>query len=291
MNGEVGYADRNVVMKRGVELNDDSRRAAARDTAAPATELTHEAYEAGLARLHVELARLQQWVVASGARICVLIEGRPGAGMSDAIDALTTHANRRIVRVVALPRPTERERGQMGLQRFVPCLPTAGEIVIFDGSWYSRAGIDRATGQYSVEEAGMLLQIVPLMEQAIVMSGVQLLKYWLEVSQKEQVRRLRQRIADRRKNWSASDVTSPGRWFELSRARDAIFAASDSDYAPWFVARGDDGKRARLNMISHLLGQIPYESVPRARVRVPAAPDAGGYREPDYAYRYVEERY
>jgi len=278
-------------MKRGAEPNDDRCRAAARDTAASALELTQEAYEAGLARLHVELARLQQWVVASGARICVLIEGRPGAGMCDAIDALTMHANRRIFRVVALPRPTERERSQMCLQRFVPHLPTAGELVIFDGSWYSRAGIDRATGQYGIEEAGMLLQVVPLMEQAIVMSGVQLLKYWFEVSQKEQVRRLRQRLADRRKDWSTSEVTSPGRWFELSRARDAIFAATDTDYAPWFVARGDDGRRARLNMISHLLGQIPYESVPRARVRVPTTPDPDGYREPDYAYRYVEERY
>jgi polyphosphate kinase len=277
-------------MKRVTERNDDTRRAAARYAAASATELTQQAYETGLARLHVELAKLQQWVVASGARICVLIEGRPGAGMSDAIDALTTHADRRVFRVVALPQPAERERRQMCLQRFMPHLPTAGELVIFDGSWYGRAGIDRATGQYSVEEAGMLLQVVPLMEQAIVKSGVQLLKYWLEVSQKEQVRRLRQRIADRRRN-STFDVTSPGRWFELSRARDAIFAASDTDYAPWFVARGDDGKRARLNMISHLLGEIPYESVPRARVRVPTTPDAGGYREPDYAYRYVEERY
>jgi polyphosphate kinase 2 (PPK2 family) len=278
-------------MKRVTDRKDDKCRVAAGNGAASATDLTENEYEAGLARLQVELTRLQRWVTYGGAKICVLIEGRPTAGRRDTIDALTRHASRRVFRVVALPEPTERERSQMYLQRFIPHLPAAGELVIFDGTWYGRAGIDRGMGQCSADEAGMVLQIVPLIEQAIVSSGVLLLKYWLELTQAEQARRLRQRVADRRISCSTVDLTSLGRWFELSRARDAIFAASDTEYAPWFVARCDHDRRARLNVISHLLGRIPYESVPQARVRLPATPDAGGYREPDYSFRYVEERY
>ena len=257
----------------------------------PAPQLTPGDYEAGLARLHIELAKLQHWVVETGAKICVLFEGRPGAGKRDIIKAITEHATRRVFQVVTLPEPTAREKSQMCLQRYIPHLPAAGEVVIFDGTWYGRAGIERALGQCTAEEASKVLATVPLVERAIVDSGVRLLKYWLEVTQVELARRLRQRIADPRVICTDYDLSSFRRWFEFSRARDALLAATDTDYAPWFVARSDDARRTRLNVISHLLSAVPYEGAPRTRPRLPASPEPDGYSEPQYAYRYVEERY
>ena len=237
--------------------------------------------------------KLQRWVQATGAKIVIVFEGRDGAGKGGTIKALTERVSPRVFRVVALPAPTRRERSQMYLQRYVPHLPAAGEIVIFDRSWYNRAGVERVMGLCTEEEAREFLKAVPLVEQAVVDSGVILLKYWLEVSPDEQTRRLKQRIHDGRKIWKLSDMDlkSYSRWFDYSRARDEMFAASDTGFAPWFVVRSDDKKRARLNLIRHLLERIPYEEVPRKPVKLPKRQKPHGYRDPKYPYKYVEERF
>ncbi|KWR77540.1 polyphosphate kinase 2 [Cupriavidus sp. IDO] len=250
-------------------------------------------YSKHLFALHVELVKLQQWVQARGVKVCVVFEGRDGAGKGGTIKALTERVSPRVFRVIALPAPTDREKSQMYVQRYLPHLPAAGEIVIFDRSWYNRAGVERVMGFCTEEQADEFLRAVPLVERAIVHSGVILIKYWLEVGPEEQTRRLEDRIHDGRKIWKLSDMDlrSYSRWYDYSRARDAMFAASDTDYAPWHVVNSNDKRRARLNIISHLLAQIPYEEVERKQVKLPARQKAGGYREPDYPYRYVEERF
>jgi len=250
-------------------------------------------YDKELRRLHVELVKLQQWVVHKGLKVCVVFEGRDGAGKGGTIKAITERVSPRVFRVVALPAPTEREKSQMYMQRYVPHLPAAGEIVIFDRSWYNRAGVERVMGFCTEEQVQGFLKAVPLVEKAIVDSGVILIKYWLEVSPEEQTRRLEARIQDGRKLWKLSpmDLLSYSRWFEYSRARDDMFAATDSDFAPWFVARSDDKRRARLNIISHLLAHIPYKKARRAKVKLPKRQKAGKYREPDYPYKLVPERF
>jgi polyphosphate kinase 2 len=194
---------------------------------------------------------------------------------------------------VALPAPTDREKSQMYVQRYIQHFPAAGEVVIFDRSWYNRAGVERVMGFCSDEQARNFLKAVPLVERAMVDSGIILLKYWLEVSPDEQTRRLADRIDDGRKTWKLSpmDLKSYSRWYDYSRARDEMFAATDTGFAPWFVARSDDKKRARLNIITHLLSRVPYKDAPRDKVKLPKRQKASGYREPDYAYKYVEERY
>lgn len=250
-------------------------------------------YSKQLFALHVELVKLQQWVQAHGIKVCVVFEGRDGAGKGGAIKALTERVSPRVFRVIALPAPTDREKSQMYVQRYLPHLPAAGEIVIFDRSWYNRAGVERVMGFCTEAQADEFLRAVPLVERAILHSGVILIKYWLEVGQEEQTRRLQDRIHDGRKIWKLSDMDlrSYSRWYDYSRARDAMFAASDTDYAPWHVVNSNDKRRARLNIISHLLAQIPYEEVERKQAKLPARQKAGGYREPDYPYRYVEERF
>ena len=259
---------------------------------APA-KLKTSAYEQELRRLHVELVKLQQWVQATGAKICIVFEGRDGAGKGGTIKAITERVSPRVFRVVALPAPTEREKSQMYLQRYVPHLPAAGEIVIFDRSWYNRAGVERVMGFCSEDEARSFLHGVPLVEEAIVRSGVKLIKYWLEVSEEEQTRRLQDRINDGRKVWKLSpmDLKSYSRWFDYSRARDDMFKATDTEFAPWFVAHTDDKRRGRLNIISDLLSRIPYKQVKREKVELPKRQKAGGYREPDYPYRLIAERF
>jgi polyphosphate kinase 2 len=259
----------------------------------PAGKLARKDYEKDLAKLHGELVTLQRWVQATGAKIVIVFEGRDGAGKGGTIKALTERVSPRVFRVVALPAPTRRERSQMYLQRYLPHLPAAGEIVIFDRSWYNRAGVERVMGLCTEDEAREFLKAVPLVEQAVVDSGVILLKYWLEVSPDEQTRRLKQRIHDTRKIWKLSDMDlkSYSRWFDYSRARDEMFAASDTGFAPWFVVRSDDKKRARLNLIRHLLDRIPYEEVPRKPVKLPKRQKPHGYRDPKYPCKYVEERY
>ncbi len=259
---------------------------------APA-RLSGKQYEKELARLHGELVKLQEWVVATGAKVCVVFEGRDGAGKGGTIKAITERVSPRIFRVVALPAPTEREKSQMYMQRYIPHLPAAGEVVIFDRSWYNRAGVERVMGFCTDEEAQHFLVGVPLMEKAIVSSGVILIKYWLEVSPEEQTRRLRARIDDPRKIWKLSpmDLKSYSRWYDYSRARDEMFAASDTSWAPWHVADSNDKKRARLNIITHFLDQVPYETIPRKKVALPKRQKPGDYAEPRMELRRVPERF
>ena len=208
--------------------------------------LDRKTYDAALRELHVELVRMQDWIKATGTKICVVFEGRDGAGKGGTIKALTERVSPRIFRVIALPAPTEREKSQMYMQRYIPHLPAAGEVVIFDRSWYNRAGVERVMGFCDEDQVETFLRAVPLLERAIVGSNVLLIKYWLEVSEPEQTRRLQQRIQDGRKTWKLTDMDlkSYSRWYDYSRARDAMFAASDTDFAPWHVVRSDDKRRA-----------------------------------------------
>jgi polyphosphate kinase len=246
-------------------------------------------YERELARLHVELVKVQQWVVHKGLKVCIVFEGRDGAGRCGAIKAITERVSPRIFRVMALPAPTEREKSQMYVQRYLPHLPAAGEIVIFDRSWYNRAGVERVMGFCPEEQVKRFLHMTPDFEKAIVESGVILLKYWLEVSEKEQTRRLTARIDDGRKLWKLSpmDLKSYSRWYDYSRARDDMFQATDTSWAPWYVVNSDDKKRARLNIISHLLKHIPYKDPPRDKVKLPDRQKSHGYKEPDFPYKLI----
>ena len=261
----------------------------------PATEsrekvLGNKAYEKELKRLHVELVKLQQWVLHKGLKVCIVFEGRDGAGKGGTIKAITERVSPRVFRVVALPAPTEREKSQMYVQRYIGHLPAAGEVVIFDRSWYNRAGVEKVMGFCSPEQVKGFLAAVPGVERAMVESGIILLKYWLEVSPQEQERRLRDRITDGRKIWKLSpmDVKSFTRWDDYTQARDEMFAASDSSWAPWFVARSEDKKRVRLNVISHLLKHVPYEAVPSEKVKLPKR-KIGLYKDVDYPFKYVPE--
>jgi polyphosphate kinase 2 len=222
-----------------------------------------------------------------------VFEGRDGAGKGGTIKAITERVSPRVFRVVALPAPTEREKSQMYLQRYLPHLPAAGEIVIWDRSWYNRPGVERVMGFCTEEQAQKFLKDVPLVEKAIVDSGVILIKYWLEVSEEEQTRRLEARIDDGRKIWKLSpmDLKSYSRWYDYSRARDEMFAATDTDFAPWYVADSNDKRRARLNIITHLLSKIPYKEAPRQKVKLPARQKPGSYREPDYPYKFVPAKF
>jgi polyphosphate kinase 2 len=268
-------------------------RAEKRRAASPKDEMSGKDYAREMRKLHVELVKLQEWVKLKGLKVCILFEGRDGAGKGGTIKAITERVSPRVFRVVALTAPTEREKSQMYIQRYLPYLPAAGEIVIFDRSWYNRAGVERVMGFCTDEEADGFLKIVPMFERLMVHSGIILLKYWLEVSPGEQTRRLEERIDDGRKIWKLSpmDLKSYNRWYDYSRARDAMFAATDTAWAPWFVARSDDKERARLNIISHLLGSIKYKDVPREKIKLPKRQKAGNYREPDHPYKFVPERH
>jgi polyphosphate kinase 2 len=256
-------------------------------------KLKRKAYEQELADLHVELVKLQEWVKSTGAKICVLFEGRDGAGKGGTIKAITERVSPRVFRVVALPAPTEREKSQMYVQRYIRHLPAAGEIVIFDRSWYNRAGVERVMGFCTEEESKHFLKVTPAVERAIIESGVILLKYWLEVSPEEQTRRLEARIHDGRKVWKLSpmDLKSYSRWYDYSRARDEMFDATDSSWAPWFVAHSDDKRRARLNIITHLLSKIPYEDVPREKVKLPKRQKRGDYKDTGYPFKLVPTKF
>ena len=246
-----------------------------------------------LEQLHVELVKLQEWVKSTGAKICIVFEGRDGAGKGGTIKAITERVSPRVFRVMALPAPTEREKSQMYIQRYIAHLPAAGEIVIFDRSWYNRAGVERVMGFCTEDQVRWFLKAAPPVEKSIVDSGINLLKYWLEVSPEEQTRRLEARIDDGRKIWKLSpmDLKSYNRWYDYSRARDDMFKATDTAWAPWFVAHSDDKRRARLNIIKHLLSSIPYKKVPRPKVKLPKRQKRGGYRESNYPYKMVPEKY
>jgi polyphosphate kinase 2 len=259
---------------------------------APDGKLKNKDYERELAELHVELVKLQQWVVHKGLKVCIVFEGRDGAGKGGVIKAITERVSPRVFRVVALPAPTEREKSQMYFQRYMPHLPAAGEIVIFDRSWYNRAGVERVMGFCTDDQAKRFLELTAPVERAITESGIVLLKYWLEVSEAEQTRRLESRIDDGRKIWKLSpmDLKSYSRWYDYSRARDDMFKATDTPWAPWYVIRSDDKKRARLNAITHLLRRIEYKEAPREKVKLPDRQKPHGYKEPDYPYKFVPEQ-
>jgi len=263
------------------------------NTAAPKEKLKRKAYDKEMARLHVELVKLQEWVKHKGLKVCVVFEGRDGAGKGGTIKAISERVSPRVFRVIALPAPTEREKSQMYGQRYIPHLPAAGEVVIWDRSWYNRAGVERVMGFTPEDEVKRFLKIIPLFEKLMVDSGIILIKYWLEVNPEEQTRRLAARIDDGRKIWKLSpmDLKSYSRWYDYSRARDEMFEATDTGFAPWFVARSDDKRRARLNIITHLLSRIPYKKAPREKVKLPERQKRRGYKEPRYPFKYVDERF
>jgi polyphosphate kinase 2 len=233
--------------------------------------LKRKEYEQKLRNLHVELVKLQEWVKREGKKVCVIFEGRDGAGKGGVIKAMTERVSPRVFRVVAMAAPTEREKTQMYVQRYLPHLPSGGEIVIFDRSWYNRAGVERVMGFCTEDQAKGFLNTVPSVEKSVVESGIVLLKYWLEVSPEEQTNRLTARIDDKRKIWKLSqmDLDSYARWDDYTRARDDMFEATDTAWAPWFIARSDNKRQARLNIIAHLLSSIPYKKVPRENVKLP----------------------
>ena len=256
-------------------------------------ELTTKKYNKALKKLHVELVKLQEWVKHKGLRAIVVFEGRDGAGKGGVIKAITERVSPRVFRVVALPAPTEREKSQLYVQRYMQHFPAAGEIVIFDRSWYNRAGVERVLGFTPEDRVKRFLELVPAFEKIMIENGIILLKYWLEVSQEEQTRRIAGRIDDGRKIWKLSpmDVESYNRWYDYSRARDDMFEATDTAWAPWYVVNSNDKKKARLNLITHLLSKIPYKKVKRDKVKLPKRQKPHGYREPDYPYKRVSEKF
>jgi polyphosphate kinase len=273
--------------KKGKKERRDAQEAAGstgQETGAgPPPKMKRKEYERQMTLLHGELVAVQEWVKASGAKICIVFEGRDTAGKGGTIKRITERVSPRVFRVVALPAPTEREKSQMYVQRYLAHFPAAGEVVIFDRSWYNRAGVERVMGFCKPEETQRFLELVPGVEKAMADDGIVLLKYWLEVSADEQTRRLESRIHDPRKIWKLSDLDlkSYSRWYDYSRARDAMFAATDTAWAPWFIAYTDDKKRGRLNIISHLLSQVPYKPLPRQDITLPKRQRPSGYVEPD----------
>ena len=255
------------------------------------TKFERKTYEKELAKLHAQLVKLQEWVRHKGLKVCIVFEGRDGAGKGGTIKAITARVSPRVFKVVALSAPTEREKSQMYIQRYLPHLPAAGEIVIFDRSWYNRAGVERVMKFCSESDVQGFLKVAPNVERAIVESGVILLKYWLEVGPEEQTKRLKERIDDGRKIWKLTnmDLLSYSRWDDYTKARDDMFAATDTAWAPWFVARSDDKRRVRLNIIEHLLGQIPYKDLPRKKVKLPKRRVSSDRKPTDHAFKFVPD--
>ena len=246
-------------------------------------KLDGKTYEDELARLQAELVKLQFYMKESGERVVVVFEGRDAAGKGGIIKRIAERVSPRVFRVVALPSPSEREKTQLYGQRYLRNFPAAGEITLFDRSWYNRAGVERVMNFCTEEEYHRFLSTIPIFEKLIVESGIRLIKYWLEVGKEEQTRRFQQRMTDPRKLWKLSpmDLEAHRRWYDYSRARDAMFAATHSDWAPWYVVKADDKKRARLNCISHFLSQIPYTEPKLPRVVLPKRQAPKGYKEPD----------
>jgi polyphosphate kinase 2 len=242
-------------------------------------KLKRKEYEKELRKLQTELCSLQDWLKATGERIIVIFEGRDAAGKGGTIRALTERVSPRTFRLVALPAPTDREKTQMYVQRYLAHFPAAGEIVIFDRSWYNRAGVEYVMGFCTKEQHRRFLEVCPEFEKYIVDNGIRLIKYWLEVSNKEQKRRFEARIDDRMRQWklSAMDLPSRERWYDYSRARDVMLEATDTEFAPWHIVRSDDKKRARLNVLSHFLSSIPYKAPKREKVKLPTRDKKGVY--------------
>jgi polyphosphate kinase len=258
-----------------------------------AAKLKRKVYEKEIAKLHVELVKLQLWVKHTGPRIVVVFEGKDAAGKGGVIKRITERVSPRIFRVAALPAPSERERSQIYFQRYLQHFPAAGEVVLFDRSWYNRAGVERVMGFCTDEEYERFLKVCPAWERDFIDAGLTLVKYWFEIGQEEQTRRFSERISDPRKIWKLSpmDLESHRRWYDYARARDAMFAATDTPESPWYVVRADDKRRARLNCIAHFLSLIPYKEIPREEVILPPRQDADGYQTPVHTFRFVPERY
>ncbi len=265
---------------------------AVRGSARKSEKLTRKEFEGALLKLDTELVKLQLWVQKKGLRVIVVFEGRDAAGKGGVIKRIAERVSPRVFRVVALPAPTEREKSQLYLQRYVAHFPAAGEVIVFDRSWYNRAGVERVMGFCSEREVKRFLSLCPAWERVVVESGIILIKYWFEVSQDEQTRRFKSRINDGRKIWKLSpmDLESHRRWYDFSRARDAMLQATDTEAAPWFIVNGDDKRRARLNCISHLLSVIPYREIKRDKIKLPDRQKPKGYEEPtDRNYNRVPE--
>ncbi len=252
---------------------------------APASKpkMKKKEYEKQMRRLQGELVAMQEWVKASGAKVCIVFEGLDSAGKGGTIRRITERTSPRVFKHIALPTPTEREKSQMYVQRYIAHFPAAGEVAIFDRSWYNRAGVEPVMGYCTREQSERFIEQVPAVEKAMIDNGIILVKYWLNVSVDEQTRRLGSRIEDPRKIWklSPTDLKSYSRHYDYCRARDSMFAATDTAWAPWYVVDNDDKKRGRLNIITHLLGQIPYKPLPPRGVKMPRKPSARGYSEPD----------
>jgi polyphosphate kinase len=267
----------------------------AREAVKPNGKLKRARYEKELRLLQVELCRLQDWVKQSGMRVVVIFEGRDGAGKGGTIRAITERVSPRVFRIVALPAPSDRQKSQVYMQRYMEHFPAAGEIVIFDRSWYNRAGVEYVMGFCTEEQHTRFLQTCPEVERYMAEAGILLIKYWLEVSDGEQERRFKARIEDPVRQWKLSpmDLPSRSKWFAYSKARDAMLQATDTPHSPWFIIRSDDKKRARLNCIAHLLSRIPYQKVPREKVKLPKRSTKGEYDD-QAALRgrqFVAERY
>jgi len=243
------------------------------------TRLKRKEFEKELRRLQAELCRLQDWIKHKGLRIIVIFEGRDAAGKGGTIRAITERVSPRVFRLVALPAPSDREKSQLYMQRYMQHFPAAGEMVIFDRSWYNRAGVERVMGFCTDQEYERFLELCPIVEEYIVDAGIILVKYWLEVGQKEQQRRFEARIQDPLRQWKLSpmDLESFRRWYEYSRARDKMLEATDTKHAPWYLVRSDDKRKARLNCISHLLSILPYKQAPREKVKLPKRSKKGRY--------------
>lgn len=258
-------------------------------------KLSSNKYEKELRKLQAELCKLQDWVKEKGLRVIVVFEGRDAAGKGGTIRAITERVSPRIFRTVALPAPSDREKTQMYIQRYMAHFPAAGEVVIFDRSWYNRAGVEYVMGFCTEKQHDRFLQLCPEIEKYIVEGGIILIKFWLEVSDKEQERRFAARINDPLRQWKLSpmDLPSRSKWFEYSRARDLMLAATDTEHAPWRILRSDDKKRARLNCIAHLLERIPYEEVVREKVKLPKRAMKGAYDDqaPLKDKKFVPEKY
>lgn len=280
--------------KKGKKGKEKEKEVVMEATAVTTSEpLSNKEFEKKMRPLQEELVKMQEWVKYTGAKICIVFEGRDTAGKGGVIKRITERTSPRVFKVVALSAPTEREKSQMYFQRYMPYLPAAGEVVIFDRSWYNRAGVERVMGFATEEQVEYFLKYAAPVERAIINSGVILIKYWLEVSMENQTLRLRARDDDGRKIWKLTpmDLKSYSHWYDYSRARDAMFAATDTDDSPWYVVDGNDKRRARLNCISHLLSVVPYEEVPREQVKFPKRQAKGNYVEPDHPFRFVPEIY
>ena len=256
-------------------------------------KLGNKEYEAELFKLQVELVKLQDWVKKSGARVVIVFEGRDAAGKGGIIKRILERVSPRVFRLVALPAPTERQKTQIYAQRYVEQLPAGGEIVILDRSWYNRAGVEHVMGFCTEEEYTKFLKGCPAFENVLIGNGIILLKYWLDVSEEEQHKRFLARIKDPSKRWKLSpmDLESHRRWYDYSRARDAMLAATDVPFAPWYIVPSDDKKRARLNCISDILSRIPYEEVPYAPPKLPSRQKPKGYQEPKLKHQVISQRW